>query len=305
MQISKDFKLFGIKIFVLLLLLFAIDCVFGTVMSSLEHKDSNIGYIMDECKYDLLIFGSSRAKRHYNPQIIEDSLCLSCYNCGQDAMGIILNNILIRELYKRYEPKLIVYDIYPPLDLVEYCDNHVFIGNMRSYMSRPTVSEVINNIDKYEKVKMLSNLYKYNSKFKDIVNEHLNFNNQKYNDNINGFLKKESAFDIGKVAKGDVQTGGEIDTIKLYYLKKVVECVGKDKLLFCISPRWYGMDGKYIDIVKQFCNRNSVPLIDFSSNSKYVKNNIYFCDGIHLNGKGADEFTKDFVKELKILRPEY
>ena len=37
----------------------------------------------------------------------------------------------------------------------------------------------------------------------------------------------------------------------------------------------------------------------FSNNPKYVHNNAYFADDGHLNARGADEFTKDLIKELR------
>ena len=48
-------------------------------------------YICDKSVDDILIFGSSRAVHHYNSSMIEDSLGMSCYNCGDDGNGIILS----------------------------------------------------------------------------------------------------------------------------------------------------------------------------------------------------------------------
>ena len=42
-----------------------------------------------------------------------------------------------------------------------------------------------------------------------------------------------------------------------------------------------------------------VIFIDFSNRPKYVHNNAYFIDGDHLNARGADEFTKDLIVELR------
>ena len=56
-------------------------------------KGSSIREMNDVCldnQYDVLIMGSSRAHHHYVPEIISDSLGLSCYNTGKDGNGIIL-----------------------------------------------------------------------------------------------------------------------------------------------------------------------------------------------------------------------
>ena len=38
---------------------------------------------------------------------------------------------------------------------------------------------------------------------------------------------------------------------------------------------------------------------DYSIISKYVHNDFYFKDGTFLTVRGADEFTREFVKEIK------
>ena len=50
------------------------------------------------------------------------------------------------------------------------------------------------------------------------------------------------------------------------------------------------------------CKERNIPFIDFSNNPKYVHNNAYFADDGHLNARGADEFTKDLIKELREKR---
>ena len=49
----------------------------------------------------------------------------------------------------------------------------------------------------------------------------------------------------------------------------------------------------------QICKRKNISFVDFSNNPKYVHHNEYFRDGAHLNARGADEFTRDLIVELK------
>lgn len=47
-------------------------------------------YIANKATDDIIILGSSSATHHYVLQIIEDSLGLSCYNCGEEGNGVVL-----------------------------------------------------------------------------------------------------------------------------------------------------------------------------------------------------------------------
>ena len=88
-------KRFVIRLIAFLFVMLTIDRGFGMVMNYLQEnaKGGYIGhhnYILQRANEDILIFGSSRALHHYNPQIVIDSLGMNCYNCGQDGNGIIL-----------------------------------------------------------------------------------------------------------------------------------------------------------------------------------------------------------------------
>ena len=89
-------KKYLIKIGLFFLLVAIVDVAVGKTFSYLlDHvKGGDNGrnnYICDSLRTDILVFGSSRAIHHYNPLILTDSLGLSCYNCGQDGNGSILN----------------------------------------------------------------------------------------------------------------------------------------------------------------------------------------------------------------------
>ena len=71
------------------------------------------------------------------------------------------------------------------------------------------------------------------------------------------------------------------------------------KIIFVVSPFWNGADTTVYQPVRDICKEKNILFLDFSNNPKYVHNNSFFYDGSHLNARGADEFTKDFIIELK------
>ena len=89
------------------------------------------------------------------------------------------------------------------------------------------------------------------------------------------------------------------DKVKLDYINKLIDDTKDIKLFFVVSPSWYGMDESEFKPIKELCERNDIPFIDFSRNKKYVHVSSFFSDGFHLNARGADEFTKDLIVEIE------
>ena len=155
-------KKFIDKLLVLVLLLVGLDICFGMVMDDMyQHAKSGTTskstYIANKTNEDVLIFGSSRAVHHYNPQIIEDSLGMSCYNCGYDGNGILLNYGYYQMIIERYAPKVIVYDVIGEFDFLPG-DNLRFLKGLRPFYKNNMIREYIAGIDNIESIKDFSSL---------------------------------------------------------------------------------------------------------------------------------------------------
>ena len=118
--------------------------------------------------------------------------------------------------------------------------------------------------------------------------------------NKNGFWPQSGEMDKLKIREEDhVQKESyDFDPLKLYYMERYAESL-EDKIVFCVSPIWYGMDSKQLTPIIELCKKKGIEFIDFSNNPKYVRNDYYFTDGSHMNSIGADEFTKDLIIELR------
>ena len=104
-----------------------------------------------------------------------------------------------------------------------------------------------------------------------------------------------------KIDSSFMRCEGETDPLKLRYIEKFIDLAKGSLLFFVSSPIWYGMPSEHLAPIRDICKRRNVPFLDFSNDPKYVHNNALFKDGKHLNDKGADEFTRDFVKTLRPL----
>lgn len=282
--------------------LIVVDRALGMVFSYMgDHaKGGYVGhhkYVTDKTNEDILIFGSSRAIHHYNPQIITDSLGMSCYNCGQDGNGIILFYGLWQMIKQHHKPKMIIYDVSTDFDLFEGESNQRYLGWLRADYDRPGIKEIFTEIDSTEQYKMMSMLYRYNSKFMQNITDYVH---PIFAIEGNGYLPLKGEMDTMKIKKSDeVGLLPKYDQTKFDYLVKLIEEAKEVKLYFVASPLWYGINEETFKPIKEICLKYHVSFVDFSNSSKYVNKNQYFSDGSHLNAFGADEFTKDLIQVIR------
>ena len=151
-------KKFLINIVIFFAVVIACDYLMGSVLlfMNLNSKVADNGrnnMINKEMTADIVILGSSRALHHYVPQIIEDTLGLTCYNAGTDGQGIILNYGRYQMLSQRYTPKIIIYDICPEYDL-NTNDNSRYLKWLKPYYFDSSVREIFKDISCEESLKI-------------------------------------------------------------------------------------------------------------------------------------------------------
>lgn len=253
-------------------------------------------YICDSLRTEILLSGSSRCVRHYNPQIISDSLGVSCYNSGQLGNGVILNYGRLLMINERQRPRLVIYDLYPEYDLLKGDDNHRYLTWLKGHYGRNGIADIFCSVDATEKYKMMSQLYRFNSRIIELVSDYLQ---PLSNATPDGFSPLQGELDRLKIKPREKNSKVCFDSLKMDYINKYIQEVGVNKIVFIVSPNWYGIDTLTFQPMVEISTRYNIPLFDFSNNPKYLHNDKYFKDGGHLNAIGADEFTKDVVQILK------
>lgn len=294
-------KRFLIQVAAFFAIVIVVDVACGFAFKKVESKAKGgftyrDNYICDKLETDVLVSGSSRCVRHYNPQIISDSLGLTCYNSGQMGNGIVLNYGRFRMIEERKKPKIIIYDLHPEFDLLVGDDNHRYLTWLKSHYERDGIADIFESIDKTEKFKMQSKMYRYNSRWVEMMVDFLHPISDARND---GFSPLLGEMDKTKVHSETVLKHDYVfDDLKIDYLKRLIDESRGAKLYVVVSPIWYGMDTLQFEPIKQICQERNVPFIDFSNNPKYVHHDEYFKDGNHMNERGADEFTRDLLRFL-------
>lgn len=292
-----NMKRFIIRLFIFVIIICGVDKTIGAGLSYLYNKskvETGTGYVMNKVNHDILVFGSSRAYRHYDTRIITDSLGLSCYNCGKSGQGFIYNYALLKVIMEKYTPDLIIYDIYPTADFA-YGDNTRYITDLRPFRKEKSVMNILIDVDPFEKYKTLSSMYCYNHICNEII---LNYLMPNYGEkSVNGFVSTKKTFNPIKT-KRNVSQGGAVDSLKLKYAEKFIQLARNTKVVLAISPYWDFYDYEYVRMAKELADKYGVPFYDFSSREDFVHNNDYFFDSIHLNDKGAVKFTNELVKQM-------
>ncbi len=293
-------KNFFIKLSILCVLIVCIDLFVGKTLNFMQsnakggmtYRDK---FICNELETDILLCGSSRCVHHYNPKIITDSLHLTCYNSGQDGNGIIMTYGRLEIIMDRMTPKAIVYDVIPEFDLLGGEDNHKYLTWLKPYYDHESIKNIFLSVDKTERFKMMSQMYRYNSHIIEVMAD---FIHPIINTEDNGYVKLEGEMDKLKIKESSPLPQNYIyDPLKLEYINKLIDKT-EGKLIFVVSPIWYGMDTTQIKPLMDICKQKGIPFLDFSNDSKYVHNDLYFKDGNHLNERGADEFTRDLVGKI-------
>ena len=308
MQVSNNMRKFILRLICFFLILFCVDRAIGYTLMYVSKNCSggytgHHNYILDGSNEDILVMGSSRALHHYNPQIIGDSLKMSCLNCGQEGMGIIMDYGWLNMILERHHPKIVVYEIMPKYDLYIGEDNHKYLRWLKRHYDRFGISELFSDIDNREVFKMYSFMYRFNSSWQELIVDYIH---PVYNISEAGFDPIEGDFDAmltKQSEEGNRISNHDVDSLKLSYMEKFADiCKCNDiKLIFVVSPMWYNDIDYNLDPIVETCKRSDASFLDFSNNSKYIHNDSIFKDGVHLNSRGADEYSKDFAKKIRNL----
>ena len=308
MQAFNTMKKFLVKLFIFLLIIIAIDFLFGIAMKYViaNNNSDEIGrdkFICDKMVADVLVFGSSRAEHHYNTVMMTDSLKMKSYNCGQAGYGIILSYGRLQMILKRYIPKIIIYDITPDFDILDLHDNPKHLYRLKPFYEREGIDSIFWTVDPTEKYKMISNMYQHNSSYlRNIVSCLFSISTD---DDLMGYEPLEGEMDTMKIDRNHIDyeqiEGYKIDSVKIYYIRKFIEMakLHNINIVFVSSPVWYGQNSRILEPIQKLCTIYEVQLYDYSNEKKYIHQNCYFKDGVHLNSKGADLFTKDFIRVIK------
>jgi hypothetical protein len=278
---------------------FGLEKFYFTASSGAIHQTT---YAIEKANEDVLILGTSRARYHYNTKVIEDSTGLSVYNLGSNGNFTLYQNAILKSVTKRHTPKAIILDFsdnfnYNPVE-------HDRLALLLPYYKKhPEIQEVLSMKSPYEKWKMMSKIYPFNSRISSILmgNLELNKKREKYKDTYKGYKPLERIYEL-EIDSLQLPNDYAVNDIKYDLFKEIISiCKKKNiQLVVVVSPAYFLYENNYsIELCKKLCEDNNVAFIDYSRDEEYLKNKALFADVTHLNKTGSTLFTSQLMKKLK------
>lgn len=305
---SKGLADFLGKSVLFILILFSLDFSFGGILRYFYFKqDSGLlyrtTYSLDSTTADFLIFGSSTANHHYDPSIFEKRMNMPVYNTGRDANTIFYNYAVFQSTIKRYTPKIAILD-FNVGELKEFSRDYDGLSSLVPYYNNhPELRSIINLKGRFEKLKLISKTYPYNSLLFTILVGNTDYNKSRdYINDENGFIPLNRIWKKKLVTDTSLKNY-KLDITKIRILQSFIfECKSHDiQLYICISPRFirYSAKDPSVEVVKSIANENGIPFYNFSNDTLFWNHPDYFADLNHLNKRGAEIFSNRVVDKIK------
>ena len=244
--------------------------------------------------HDVLILGSSRARHHYDAPFLSDTLGLDVYNAGYDGNGVVLAYGLLEMILERYEPKLILYDVEPTfdIDVYEADNNHKrYISRLKPYYQHKAIGKIIADVSTEEWYKVHSGMIRYNMSLLTMYLD--NFRPSK--DTRKGYSPLYGEYDREPESNGVKR---ELDQFKLRYIENIITLANSKHIpiVFVASPKFGKTSSDEIKPVIDICKRNKVVFLDYYNDSMFMQHKEWFKEPMHLNEKGAKEFSSIIAK---------
>lgn len=305
--VEKESFNFPMKVFLFVVILFLLDATIGGLLKDLYFRQNSgllyrTTYAMDSTKADVLIFGSSTANHHYCPEVFEKRLHLSCYNTGRDGNTIFYYYAILQGVLKRYSPGMAILDFNRKEFLKDQASYDRISSLLPYYDEHPEIRSTIQLKSPFEKYKMLSAIYPYNSLIFTIA-----AGNAEFNKNRKEIIDQEGYVPLEKVWNEPVTMDTsfekyELDSIKIMRFKSFIrECIKADiKLYIFLSPHFteYKFQDSSIVIAKEIAREFNVPFYDFSSDPLFLSDAALFADRDHLNGEGAIVYSEKVIDRI-------
>ncbi|MEO5893943.1 MAG: hypothetical protein ABIQ31_27040 [Ferruginibacter sp.] len=296
---------FASRLLLLLLIVFVLDFSIGKILRYYYFKQETgrqyrATYAIDKTTADVLIFGSSRAYHHYVPDIIETNLKQSCYNTGSPGQYLLYNYATLRAILKRYAPKMIILDLSTSEFQVgrDSYDRLSFL--LPYYKDHEEIRPIVDLKSRWEKFKLLSSIYAFNSSFLMIAGGNSEYFKKRTTD-LKGYKPLTGVWQ--KPITPEIFQDYKLDSVKVSMLTSFIDDCNRagTKLFIVSSPIYvtYRERDPSMVLIDKVAKEKKVPFMDFSYDTSFTNHPFLFNDPSHLNEKGAKLFTAKVTGMIK------
>ncbi|NPD86988.1 hypothetical protein HNS38_19710 [Lentimicrobium sp. L6] len=291
------FKKIVSNLFLYIIVIFVLDFSVGSFLryyyfseeSGLHYRTT---FSLEETTADILVFGSSRANHHYVPEIFLNEFNMSYYNTGRDGNGILYQTAVLKSILKRYSPKIIILDFYGSFE-ENTKDYDRLSALLPYYKSHKEIRRIVELKSSYEKIKLLSHIYPYNSMLLTIMIGNTEYNKGRKHDD-KGYVPLYKKWRLPIETRDSIF----INHIDSNLVDAFCDFISLSKqsgaeVIVAYSPIY--IKNQYdsrIAFAKSTCDSLNIDFIDFSNDEVFLSNGSYFQDPSHLNHDGALLFSR-------------
>lgn len=297
-------KSFFIKSLIFIIILFFLDNSVGSLLNYYYFKQQSgyeyrSKYSFENTNAEILIFGSSTANSHYYPPIFEKRLNMSCYNTGRDGTSIYYDYAVLKSILNRYTPKLIILDFNMNYNKDQGSYDRIS-ALLPFYYKHPEIRSIVDLKGPFERVKLFSKIYPFNSLIFSIFAGNSEFNKQRTMD-IKGYMLSTKIWhEPIKTVKLSVHYNIDSTKVKMYesFIKNCVS--SKIKLYVVCSPSFFKYTSLPTDLLmgEQIANKYHIKFLNYLQDTAIINNNRNFQDAYHMNYEGAKLFTNMVIDEI-------
>ena len=304
----NSYLVFTKKLVLFLSIVAILDFSIGSLLEYYYFKiealtpEQHITFSINEADADIMIFGSSRAQHHYDPKAFTES-SHSFYNTGKDGQGIFYSWAILKSVINRTTgSKILVLDINPH-EFVKDQDSYDRLSELLPYYrENQEIQQIVNLKSRFEKFKIISNLYRYNSKILTIIKDNLL---PTHDPMENGFEPIENF--PGNLTLREERDQEAIDSVEVNAFIGFIQdakAAHHDLYVF-VSPvyrHYQGGTTTSIEITEKICREFDIPFYSYHRDSLFLKKPGYFSDPTHLNETGAEVYSGDVWDKIKAAR---
>lgn len=248
---------------------------------------------------DIILIGNSIILNAIDPQVMEDSLNMSCYNGGITGKSIEFSEILIDCILQRHTPKLIIIAMRPEEAGANSGDGIFDVLKPYYNMGYESIDKYFNSAGTSERLLLQSNLLRYNTIWVRVL-LYTVFGQKDWSDN--GFVAKEVPAVLPEIKV--VDDADQPVSRKTESLQRIVsKCQSKGvRLVVCFPPALLHFTQAplpCITAVSNICKTNGVDCFVDYADSSFTSRPELFVDNYHMNRNGADLYSRLLASRIK------
>jgi hypothetical protein len=302
------YRYFFFRLFVFTVIVALFDYGIGSMLEYFYFKQTSgvqfrTTYSIEKTTADVLIIGTSRAGHDYRPDIFGHRLNLSCYDVGRDASYIFYQYAVLTAILKRYSPKMIILDFLNGEFKLDRESYDRLQSLLPYYKTHPEIRPMIELKSPFEKIKLLSRIYPFNSSILTIAAGNTEFNKKRSGD-FDGYVGLTKGWNEPIKSADNAWTAYIVDSTKIKILEAFIkDCIqAKVKLYIVCSPYFIKKEKMDYSIAcgMKIAKKYNIAFYDFSRDSTFLANPKFFADEIHLNDSGAQVFSNLLIDKILI-----